>query len=146
MHYDSVVVIIINFPLILIDKRCQRQISNKIIWNCEHLLEMLGEPNLILDEQESIPQHIDTHFIALDGWKFDVSSTIHTKAESSDIIRGWNMLNKDFQEDIFGRLVQPFFVRAILDVKSAWIEGLRDREKSKRDFQNLIKTFSVNLQ
>jgi hypothetical protein len=81
-------VIMIHFPLVVIDKRCQRQINNKVVWNCERLLEMLSEPDLILDEKESIPQRINAHFVALGGWKFNVSSTIDTKAESSDIISG----------------------------------------------------------
>jgi hypothetical protein len=49
---------------------------------------MLSEPDLILDEKESIPQRINAHFVVLGGWKFNVSSTIDTKAESSDIISG----------------------------------------------------------
>ena len=121
-------VTIIHFPLLFIDKRCQRTINKKIIWKCEHLLDMIKEPDLIMDEKESIPQQIDSDFIILGGWEFNVSSTIYANATPEEVIGGWNMLNKDIPDDVLNRLIQPFFVRALLDVSSYPIVELREQE------------------
>jgi hypothetical protein len=78
---------------------------------------MLSEPDLIVNALESIPQKAGSHFIALGGWKFNISSTVYANAKPEDVVDGWNMLNNDFPSEILTRLIQPFFVRAVLDAK-----------------------------
>jgi hypothetical protein len=89
---------------------------------------MIKEPDLIMDEKESIPQQIDSDFIILGGWEFNVSSTIYPNATPEEVIGGWNMLNKDIPDDVLNRLIQPFFVRALLDVRSYPVVELREQE------------------
>src|SRR5690242_5121342 len=73
----------------------------------------------IVDDKESIPQKVDSDFSAFGGWKFNVSSTIYANTKPEDVIDGWNMLNNDFPADILIRLIQPFFIRAVLDAKNS---------------------------
>ena len=71
-----------------------------------------------MDQKESIPQQIDSGFIVLGGWQFNISSTIYANATLQEVIGGWNMLNKDIPDDVLNRLVQPFFMRALLYMRT----------------------------
>jgi hypothetical protein len=96
-------------PFILIDSRCQATVENKIVWKCNHLLDLLSNPDILMDEKEYRPRRLGDDFVALGGWEFSVSSTIYAKATTDDVIRGWKMFDDDMGRDIMDRLVQPFF-------------------------------------
>jgi hypothetical protein len=115
--FDLMVTIMYFSPFILIDSRCQATVGNKIVWKCNHLLDLLSNPDILMDEKEYRPRRLGDDFVALGGWEFSVSSTIYAKATTDDVIRGWKMFDDDMGRDIMDRLVQPFFYRTVQD---AW--------------------------
>ncbi len=70
---------------IVIDSRCQASISGKVIWKCNHLLELLEKPDILLDENEYTPQKVSDDFVALGGWEFRISS-IYPNATLDDML------------------------------------------------------------
>ncbi|MFZ0515313.1 MAG: hypothetical protein WAM14_27195 [Candidatus Nitrosopolaris sp.] len=54
-------------PFIVIDDRCQATVSGKVIWKCNHLLELLEKPatTLFLHEREYTPQKRGNDFVIL---------------------------------------------------------------------------------
>jgi hypothetical protein len=119
---------VIYFPTFIVtDDRCQRMVNRKIVWKCNHLLELLQNPNILLNEQEYTPKSSDG-FVAIGGWEFNVSSTIYGNATLDEVINGWNMFNNDMGRDVINRLFQPFFYRTVVEANSLPVYKLRNQE------------------
>jgi hypothetical protein len=120
---------IIYFPIfIVLNNGCQRTVNRKIIWNCNHLLELLENPNILLDEQEYTSQRSGNDFVTIGGWEFNVSSTIYANATPDEVIDGWNMFNNDMGRDVINRLFQPLFYRTVIEANSLPVYKLRNQE------------------
>lgn len=115
-------------PFIVIDDRCQATVSGKVIWKCNDLLKLLEKPatTLFLHEREYTPQNCGNDFVILGG--FNISSTIHANGTADDVIKGWNMFDKDMGRDVIKRLFQPFFYHAVSNAKLLPVHKLRNKE------------------
>jgi hypothetical protein len=122
-------------PFVIVDDRCQAVVNRVIVWNCEHFLSLLEQPNLILTEKEFRPRLVDNSHILLGGWKFDIHSTIFPSAKSEEVVRGWNMLNEDIR-NLLDRLFQPFFLKA---VKSATIFPINEFSRHEPQMIELLR-------
>ena len=103
-------------------------IEGREVWNCDRLLQFLRHPNIVVDEHDYTPQMNGDDFVALAGWKFNVSSTIYGTATPEQVIGGWTMFQNDMGHYIMDRLVQPFFYRAVVDANSVSFQELCDHE------------------
>jgi hypothetical protein len=57
-----------------------------------------------------------------------MSSTIYPNATPDEVIKGWNMFNKDMGRDVINRLFQPFFYHAVIDANLFPVYELRNQE------------------
>jgi hypothetical protein len=95
----------------------QLLIKDRMIWNCKQFISIITKTgNHILDGTEMIPQRVPTNpnLIKLNGWEFDVHSTVHIGAESNDILEGMALLNKH-APTMFESLVEIFFLKSLND-------------------------------
>jgi hypothetical protein len=103
-------------------------IEGREVWNCDRLLQFLRHPNIVVDEHDYTPQMNGDDFVALAGWKFNVSSMIYGTATPEQVIGGWTMFQNDMGHYIMDRLIQPFFYRAVVDANSVSFQELCNHE------------------
>jgi hypothetical protein len=113
---------------IILDGRCQYSINNKIIWKCDHFIELLDNPVRLMDENESIPMKNNKDFVSIGGWELNVSSTIYNLATPDEVIQGWNIFNKEMGRDVINRLFQPFFLLTVIDADHRKVDDIRTQE------------------
>jgi hypothetical protein len=65
----------------------QLVIEDRIIWNCEQFIDY-SNADRYLDGKVMLPQQASTNpnIIKMNGWEFDVRSTIHIGANSNDVL------------------------------------------------------------
>jgi hypothetical protein len=59
-----------------------------------------------------IPRIAGDYYVKLNGWKFNVSSTIHSNARVDDVLEGLKILNEHTQ-NMFGILIEISFYKAL---------------------------------
>ena len=94
----------------------QLVIEDRIIWNCEQFIDYSNKSDHHLDGKVMLPQQVPTNpnIIKMNGWEFDVRSTIHIVASSNDVLEGVNLLNKH-APTLFESLVEIFFFKSLND-------------------------------
>jgi hypothetical protein len=107
------------------------------------MLELLQKPQTILDEKDCCPQNGSDCFVALAGWKFRVSSTMHFDSTPEQVIDGWNMFQNDMGRNIMDRLIQPFVYQAVIDAKSISEDALSNQEPNLIELLRLSYWYGI---
>jgi hypothetical protein len=79
-------------------------------------------------ENEYCPAKVDNDIVRLAGWELSVSSTIDSKANSDQVIEGWNWIQTEFGSDIMYRSIQPFFILTVYEMNGRDVNEIRLKE------------------
>jgi hypothetical protein len=93
----------------------QLLIRDRTIWKCEQFIHYINGDHF-LDGKEMVPQQVlnNSNIIKMNGWEFDVRSTVHIGANSNDVLDGLDLLNKH-APTLFESLVEIFFFKSLND-------------------------------
>ena len=86
-------------------------IDHRIIWDCEEFASIIKQSESP-DYTKMILQVSDEGYASLNGWKFNVHSTIYSGASASEIVEGQQLLDSH-APNLINKLLEIFFLKSV---------------------------------
>ena len=98
---------------------------------------MINNPPKFLEEKDYIPKPVG-NLVRILGWEINLTSSIYYDAKACDVVDGWTLLSKDLKLGMIDRLVQPYFLRTVLNVNGKTLDEIRCKQPILLDFITFV--------
>lgn len=94
--------------------RVQLRINDRVVIDSKDFVSEVENSILTfrLEDSDTFPTVVDSELVTVGGWKLNVVSIIHSKANSKTVIKGWESLGRLVPMD---RLLSPFLYSTAID-------------------------------
>lgn len=95
----------------------QLLIDDRVVWVCEKFVSIIGQLNFtIINGVKMMLQARQNNYVYLNGWRFNVHSTIYPGASATEIVEGQKLLD-NHAPSLFNRLHEIYFLQSVSEFR-----------------------------